>query len=159
MVNVNEPNLQEWGEERRRNAIDIAEMLGVPPDTYSRDPMSAIPALDDYVSHAPLNEFEEDDRITLHVDLASFIADFLIQKYGAHWTLVDDPTGPVGYRYVIEATGLDGQTRRVDPVDVVKMEFANCPIEVVRMLASAELTLRLVSQVGKSEYILSPVAD
>ncbi|WP_316754203.1 hypothetical protein [Streptomyces herbicida] len=144
MVNVNEPDLQEWSEERRRNAIDIAEMLGVPPDTYTRDPMSAVPPLDDYVSQAPLDEFEEDDRITLHVDL-------LIQKYSAHWTLVDDPTGLVGYRYVIEATGLDGQARRVDPVEVVKMEFANRPIEIVRMLASAELTLRLVSQVGEGQ--------
>ncbi|WP_055493839.1 hypothetical protein [Streptomyces sp. TP-A0356] len=146
MVNANEPDLQGWSEERRRNAIDIADMLGVPLDVYTSDPMSVIPALDDYVSRAPLSEFEESDWVTLHLDLASYVADFLIQKYDAHWTVVDDPTGPVGFRYVIEATGLDGQTRRVDPIDVVAKEFSNRPIEIVRMLASAELTLKLSPQ-------------
>ncbi|MER6734601.1 hypothetical protein ACWGLF_19045 [Streptomyces puniciscabiei] len=101
--------------------------------------------MDDYVSRAPLSEFEESDWITLHLDLASYVADFLIHKYGAHWTVADDPAGPVAFRYVIEATGTDGQTRRVDPIDVVGKEFANRPIEIVRMLASAELTLSLPS--------------
>ncbi|WP_031225611.1 hypothetical protein [Streptomyces roseochromogenus] len=146
MVNANEPDLQGWSEERRRNAIEVADMLGVPPEMYTSDPMSVIPALDDYVSRAPLSEFEESDWITLHLDLASYVADFLIQKYGAHWTVVDDPAGAAGFRYVIEVVGLDGQTRRVDPIDVVAKEFANRPIEIVRMLASAELTLNLSSQ-------------
>ncbi|MGW1891300.1 hypothetical protein ACWCP6_13745 [Streptomyces sp. NPDC002004] len=150
-MNLNDPDLREWSEERHRNAIDIADMLGVPPEVYARDPMSVIPALDDYVSRAPLGEFEENDWITLHVDLMSFVADFLIRKYGARWILVDDPAGPIGYRYIIEATGNDGHARRVDPVDIVKMEFANPPIEIVRMLASAELTLRLTSRTTENE--------
>ncbi|MDX2936501.1 hypothetical protein [Streptomyces ipomoeae] len=149
MVNVNEPDLEEWIEERRRNAIDIADMLGVPPETYTRNPMSVVPALDDYVSRAPLDEFEESDWITLHLDLVSFVADFLIQTYGARWLLVDDPASPAGYRYVIEATGRDGVTRRVDPIDIVSKEFTNRPIEIVRLLASSELTLRLTSEVGE----------
>jgi hypothetical protein len=126
-------------------------MLGVPPEIYTSDPMSVIPALDDYVSRAPLDEFEESDWITLHLDLASYVADFLIQKYGARWTVVDGPAGTAGFRYVIEATGLDGQTRRVDPIDVVSKEFTNRPIEIVRMLASAELTLNLSPQAGGEE--------
>jgi hypothetical protein len=48
---------------------------------------------------------------------------------------------------VIEAEGRDRETRRIDPVDIVQVEFKNLPIEVMRMLASAELTLRLTPQV------------
>ncbi|MFF4571325.1 hypothetical protein [Streptomyces sp. NPDC001410] len=111
--------------------------------------MSVIPALDDYVSRAPLDEFGESDWITPHVDLVSFLADFLIQRYGARWTLVDDPEGPFAYHYAIEATGFDEQTHRIDPFNIVKMEFSARPIEIVRMLAIAELNLRLTSQVGE----------
>jgi hypothetical protein len=138
-----EPDLQGWIEEGRRNIIDVADMLGVPPDVYGRDPMSLIPALQDYVSRAPLDEFEQSDWVTLHADLMSYIADYLIQKHGARWDVADDPTAPRGYRFVIEATGRDGQTRRVDPADVVRKEFSSLPIEITRMLASAELTLGL----------------
>ncbi|KUM93939.1 hypothetical protein AQI88_24695 [Streptomyces cellostaticus] len=150
-MNADEPDLQEWGAERRRNAIDIADMLGVSPEIYTRDPMSVIAVLDDYASRAPLDDFEESDWITLHVDLVSFLADFLIQRHGARWALMDDPAGPVGYRYLIEAIGVDGQTRQIDPFEIVKMEFSARPIEIVRMLATAELTLRLASEAGEAE--------
>ncbi|MGI5135447.1 hypothetical protein [Streptomyces sp. CA-106110] len=120
-------------------------MLGVPPEVYTRDPMSLIPALQDYVSRAPLAEFEQSDWITLHADLMSYVADYLIHKHGARWSVADDPTAPRGYRFVIEATGRDGQTHQIDPADVVRKEFSSLPIEITRMLASAELTLHLAS--------------
>ena len=113
--------------------------------------MSLIPALQGYVSRAPLSEFEQSDWITLHSDLMSYVADYLIQKHGAQWKVADDPSVPRGYRYVIEATGRDGVTRRIDPADVVRMEFSNLPIEIPRMLASAELTLRLAAQFDGGE--------
>ncbi len=91
------PDLQRWTEEGHRNAIDIADMLGVRPKVYTRDPMSIIPALNNYVARAPLHEFEQDDWITLHADLVSFLAVFLIQQHGARWALVGDPAGPVGW--------------------------------------------------------------
>ncbi|MEU2390229.1 hypothetical protein [Streptomyces sp. NPDC007369] len=142
MTKASEPNLQGWIEEGRRNIVDVADMLGVPPEMYTRDPISLVPALQAYVSGAPLSEFEQSDWITLHSDLMSYIADHLIQKHGAQWKVADDPGVPRGYRYVIEATGRDGVTRRIDPGDVVRKEFASLPIDVPRMLASAELTLR-----------------
>ncbi|MFI6003868.1 hypothetical protein ACIA98_26290 [Streptomyces sp. NPDC051366] len=52
---------------------------------------------------------------------------------------------------MIEATGRDGVTRRIDPADVVRKEFSSPPIEITRMLAGAELTLRLASQVDAGE--------
>ncbi|MCN9239910.1 hypothetical protein NGF19_03760 [Streptomyces sp. RY43-2] len=146
-----EPDLQGWIEEGRRNIIDVSDMLGIPSHVYSRDPMSLIPALQDYVSRAPLDEFEQSDWITLHADLMSYVADYLIQKHGARWEVVDDPTAPRGYRFVVEATGRDGQTHRVDPADVVRQEFSSLPIEITRMLASAELTLGLSPWDGDGE--------
>lgn len=151
MTRANEPDLQRWIEEGRRNIVDVADMLGVAPEIYTRNPMSLIPALQDYVARAPLNEFEQSDWITLHSDLMSYVADYLIQKHGAQWKVADDPSVPRGYRYVIEATGRDGVTRRIDPADVVRTEFSDLPIEIPRMLASAELTLRLTAQFDDGE--------
>ncbi|MFJ2818753.1 hypothetical protein [Streptomyces sp. NPDC087294] len=151
MSKASEANLQEWIEGGRRNIIDVADMLGVDSEIYTRDPMSLIPALQDYVSRAPLGEFEESDWITLHADLMSYVADYLIQRHGAQWGIAEDPSTPRGYRYVIEAMGKDSLTQRIDPADVVRKEFSNLPIDITRMLASAELTLRLTSHPGEDE--------
>ncbi|MEU0197762.1 MULTISPECIES: hypothetical protein [unclassified Streptomyces] len=144
-----EPDLERWIHEGRRTVIDVADMLGVPPEVYTRDPLTLIPALQNYVSRLPLTQFEPSDWITLQSDLMAYVADVLIQRHGARWIVVDDSTTPRGYRYVIEAEGLDGQTRRIDPVGAVQAEFTNLPIEVTRMLASAELTLRLTNEVDE----------
>ncbi|MFJ5718564.1 hypothetical protein [Streptomyces sp. NPDC093149] len=79
----------------------------------------------------------------------SYVSDFLIQKYGARWTVVDDSTTTRGYRYVIETEDRDGKNRKIDPADVVMAELKNLPIEITRMLASAELTLLLTSQASE----------
>ncbi|NUK19776.1 hypothetical protein [Streptomyces lunaelactis] len=146
---VPEPDLERWSDEGRRTIIDVADMLGVPPDVYTRDPLNLIPALQNYVSRLPLSQFEQSDWITLHSDLMAYLADVLIQRHGARWIVVDDSTVPRGYRYVIEAEGRDREMRRIDPADVVQIEFKNLPIEVTRMLASAELTLRLIPQINE----------
>lgn len=139
------PNVTEWAEQGRRVIVDVADMLGVPPEVYSRDPQQLIPGLQDYVSKLPLNEFEKSDWVTLHTDLLFYVADYLIHRHGARWIVAEDSNAPRGYRYVIEALGRDGETRRIDPADVVMTEFNNFPIEITRMLASAELTLRLTT--------------
>ncbi|AYV29099.1 MULTISPECIES: hypothetical protein [Streptomyces] len=148
MTKVNEPDLQGWMEEGRRNVVDVADMLGVPPEMYTHDPMSLIPALQEYVSRAPLNEFEQADWVTLHSDLMSYVADYLVQKHGARWTVAEDPAVPRGYRFVIEATGRDEQIRRIDPIDVVMKEFSSLPVDITRMLVTVELALRLVPPLG-----------
>lgn len=125
VTEASEPDLQGWIEEGRRNIVEVADTLGVAPEIYSRDPLSLIPALQGYVSRAPLGDFEQSDWITLHSDLLSYVADYLIQKHGAQWNVAHDADAPRGYRYVIEATGRDGVTRRIDPADVVRKEFSS----------------------------------
>ncbi|WP_369251048.1 hypothetical protein [Streptomyces sp. R41] len=142
------PDLERWIEEGRLTILDIASMLGVSQEVYEGDPLTLIPALQNYTSRLPLAEFEESDWVTLQSDLIAYVADFLIRRHGAHWKVVDDPSMPRGYRYVVEVEGRDGETRRIDPVDIVRVEFGNLPIEITRMLASAELTLHLASQSG-----------
>ncbi|MFD0025955.1 hypothetical protein [Streptomyces sp. NPDC058382] len=149
--NMPNPDLEQWAAEGRRTIIDVSDTLGVPPEIYTSDPLNLIPALQNYVSRLPLGQFEKSDWITLQSDLMAYVADVLIQRHGAHWIVVDDTMTIRGYRYVIETTGLDGQTRRVDPVDVVLEEFKTLPIEVARMLATAELTLHLTHQVNEEE--------
>ncbi|MFC5724750.1 hypothetical protein ACFP1Z_31835 [Streptomyces gamaensis] len=135
--------LLQWAEEGHRNALELAGMLGVPTDAYACDPLTLAPALQNYVSRLPLGQFEQSDWATLHADLTSYVADVLVHSHGARWQVAEDARGPLGFRYVIEVQGLDGSTRRIDPADAVLAEFRDPPIEITRMLASAEPTLGL----------------
>ncbi|MCI3930346.1 hypothetical protein [Streptomyces sp. AN091965] len=134
---------QEWAEGAHRNVGHLADMLGITRDRFEADPLELLPGLQNYVSRLPLDQFEQSDWITLHSDLTSFLGDVLVRRRGAAWTRVDDPSSPAGYRYCIQASGLDGETHRVEPYDVVMEEFRNPPIEIARMIANAEAVLRV----------------
>ncbi|AZQ75692.1 hypothetical protein EKH77_20830 [Streptomyces luteoverticillatus] len=118
-------------------------MLGAAPDAYSRDPLNLLVALQNYVDSLPLGEFEQSDWITLHTDLTSYLADVLVHRCEGVWRVAHDSTAPQGFRYVIEATGLDGELHQVEPYAVVMEEFRHPPIEVTRMIANAEVTLHV----------------
>ncbi|WP_433545298.1 hypothetical protein ACQPZG_08920 [Streptomyces sp. CA-294286] len=145
-----EPGLEQWAEEGRTAIADLADMIGVPAHIYNADPTTLVPALQNYVSRLPFGDFKESDWVTVHSDLIAYVADYLIRKHGACWATARDTGVPKGYRYVVEANGCDGEIHRVDPADVVMKEFGKLPIEITRMLASAELTLRLTSVVEES---------
>ncbi|MEU6813629.1 hypothetical protein [Streptomyces sp. NPDC046860] len=143
-----EPDLHGWAESERRNVLDLADVLGVSPEAYRAEPANLVPALQDYVSRAPFEEFEQSDWVTLHADLMSYVADYLINKHGARWSVENDPASPRGYRYVIAAVGRDGRSRVLDPLQLVGQEFASLPIDITRMLAGAEFALGLASPTG-----------
>ncbi|MDT0453285.1 hypothetical protein [Streptomyces hesseae] len=132
-----------WSEGARQNAVALAEMLGTTPDAYSTDPLILLVALQNYVDRLPLSEFEQSDWITLHTDLTSYLADVLIHRCGGAWRVTHDSTAPQGFRYVIEATGLDGEHHQVEPYAVVMEEFRHPPIEITRMIANAEVALHV----------------
>ncbi|MFE1029337.1 hypothetical protein ACFW5I_33145 [Streptomyces sp. NPDC058818] len=143
------PGLERWIEEGRATVLDIADMLGVSTDSYTSNPVKLVPYLQNYVSRLPLSDFEQSDWVTLHSDLLSYVADFLIRIHGARWVVVEDLAMPGGYRYVIEATGREGEVRRVDPADILANELKESPVEISRLLASAELTLQLVPHIAE----------
>ncbi|MFF4161581.1 hypothetical protein [Streptomyces sp. NPDC001678] len=116
-------------------------MLGVTPAVYSRDPLSLLVAIQNYVDRLPLHKFEQSDWITLHTDLTSYLAGVLIHRCAGVWSVADDPAGPLGFRYVIEAVGFDGERHQVEPYAVVMEEFRHAPIEITRMIANAEAAL------------------
>jgi hypothetical protein len=134
-----------WAEGAHRNAAHLASMVGVTREQFDSDPLAALPGLQSYVSRLPLDQFEQSDWITLHTDLVSFLGDVLVRRRGGHWTKVDDPDSPAGYRYFIEASSLDGRVRQVEPYDVVMEEFEHLPIEVTRMIANAEAVLHVTA--------------
>ncbi|MFH8220263.1 hypothetical protein ACH4C2_13375 [Streptomyces sp. NPDC018057] len=141
--------VEAWTEGAHRNASGLASSLGVSPDRYAEDPLLAVPGLQSYVERLPLNEFEQSDWIGLHTDLTSFLGDLLVRRYPAHWVKAEDPNSPMGYRYMVEAKGLDGRSHRVEPYDVVMEEFHHLPIEIVRMIANAEAVLHLTPTVDE----------
>lgn len=110
---------REWADGAHRNAVAVASMLGVAPERYAADPLSLLPGLQNYVDRLPLGEFEQSDWITLHTDLTAYLGDLLVRRRDARWTRAEDATSPVGHRFLVEATGLDGKRRAVEPYDVV----------------------------------------
>jgi hypothetical protein len=134
----------EWADGAHRNAVGLATALRVPPEQYADDPLTLLPALQNYVDRLPLNDFEQPDWITLHTDLTSYLGDLLVRRHGATWVEAEDPASPAGYRYLVQATGLDGKAYRVEPYDVVREEFQHPPIEIGRMIANAEAVLHRV---------------
>lgn len=141
--------VQEWADGAHRNAAGLASTLGLAPERYAEDPLLLLPGLQSYVDRLPLGEFEQSDWIGLHTDLTSYLGDLLLRRHGARWVKVDDSTSPAGYRYFVEAKGLDGKIHRVEPYDVVMEEFENLPIEIGRMIANAEAVLNLTPVVDE----------
>ncbi|MEU8465918.1 hypothetical protein [Streptomyces sp. NPDC029003] len=142
------PILREWRDGGHENAVELADMLGVPAEAYESDPISLVPALQGYVDRLPLTEFEQSDWVTLQADLTSYLADVLVRRHGASWVIDIAPGNPREHRYVIEAEGLDGAVRRVDPADVISIEMKEQPITIIRMLANAEYTLKLTPPIA-----------
>jgi hypothetical protein len=140
---------QQWAEGAHRNAAGLASTLGLAPEQYAEDPLRLLPGLQSYVDRLPLGEFEQSDWIALHTDLTSYLGDLLVRRHGASWVKVDDSSSPAGFRYLVEATGLDGKPHRVEPYDVVMEEFENLPIEIGRMIANAEAVLDLMPVVDE----------
>ncbi|MEV3990250.1 hypothetical protein AB0J57_15215 [Streptomyces sp. NPDC049837] len=136
-------DIEQWAEGAHHNVLGLAGMLGVAPEQYLQDPLALLPGLQNYVDRLPLSEFEQSDWITLHTDLTSYLGDFLARRHEATWRRVADESSAAGYRYIIEAKGLDGNVHRVEPFDVVMEEFENLPIEIGRMIANAEVSLHV----------------
>ncbi|MEU9144754.1 hypothetical protein [Streptomyces sp. NPDC048349] len=141
-------DLVEWGRGAHLNAVNLGSMLGISAEQYADDPLVLMPGLQSYADRLPLAEFEQSDWITLHTDLTSYLGDLLVLRHGAAWTKVADPSSPAGYRFFVEARGLDGTVRKVEPFDVVMEEFENLPIEIGRMIANAEIVLGVVPSVN-----------
>lgn len=139
--------LDGWAAERRLTVSELLAILDIPEATHAADPLFAAVPLQQYTDSLPLAEFEEPDWVTLHNDLASYLSDVLIRKYGAAWVVVGDDASPAGFKYLVEAVGRDGERRTVDPYDVVFEEFSFLPIQILRMVANAEVVTGLVALV------------
>lgn len=61
--------LSDLGKRTVGNAIEFAGMLGIPADSYADDPLALLAALQNYVSRLPLDEFQQSDWMSLHIDL------------------------------------------------------------------------------------------
>ncbi len=133
-------DLSTWASDCRRNFQEILQMLGAPADQVAADPFAVVPYLQVYLSELPLREFERDDWVSLHSDLATVLAEYMIRKHGGSWVVRDAPRAPRGFRYVIQVPRPLTGNGVVDPFEVVAQEFKTPPLEVIRMLAAAELT-------------------
>ncbi|MFI6863654.1 hypothetical protein ACIBKZ_27820 [Streptomyces sp. NPDC050421] len=140
-------DIAEWALGAHDRAVGIAEMIGVGAERYTQDPLTLLPRLQNYVDRLPLSSFEQSDWITLHTDLTAYLGDLMVRRHNATWVKVSDSSSPVGYRYLIETTGIDGATYRMEPYDVSMEEFEHLPIEITRMVANAEAVLHVAPEI------------
>ncbi|MEU8626681.1 hypothetical protein [Streptomyces sp. NPDC048669] len=152
-------DISEWASGAHHRAAGLAEMLDVTPEQYDEDPLTLLPGLQNYADRLPLGEFEQSDWITLHTDLTAYLGDLMVRRYGAAWVKVSDPSSPAGYRYLIEANGLDGAEYRIEPYDIVMEEFEHLPIEIGRMIANAQAVLRVAPAVSEDSLDDQSVGD
>jgi hypothetical protein len=133
--------LPAWANEMQENFDSVVDIVNAPADEAAHDPASVLPYLQVYVAQLPLADFESQDSVTLHTDLASFVAQVMIVQRGARWTVRPAPSAPRGYRYVLSTSTADGAEHDADPFDIIARELRNRPIEIARILATTELTL------------------
>ncbi len=126
--------------EMRDNFESVAEVVGAPLDQVAADPPSIVGYLQLFVDRLPVDEMEQDDWVTLHTDLVSVVARLMQHYLGASWEVAADAKPP-GYRYRLAATDRNGLVHRVDPFEVVAVELQQRPIDVARIVASAQLSL------------------
>lgn len=137
-------DLEGWERERRAALDGLVHALGRDGIDLAADPLAFLPTLDAFVAEQDYGSFDQEDWLWLHTALAAYLAQVLITRHGASWTAATDERG-INYRLV--AQGLDGNEHVVSPMDVVYDDLQNTPPVVMRMLATAELTLDVAADV------------
>lgn len=134
-------DLESWERERRAALVGLVTALGADPADVDADPLSFLPTLDAFVAEQDYGSFDQEDWLWLHTALAAYLAQVLITRHDARWTATTDERGT---NYLLTAQGLDSNEHVVSPMDVVYDDLQNTPPVVMRMLATAELTLGVV---------------
>jgi hypothetical protein len=134
-------DLEGWERERRAALDGLVTALGADMTDIDADPLTFLPTLDAFVAEQDYGSFGQEDWLWLHTALAAYVAQVLITRHGARWTAATDERGT---NYLLVAQGLDGNEHAVSPMDVVYDDLQNTPPVVMRMLATAELTLGVV---------------
>lgn len=136
-------DLQTWESNRQEALSGLMQALDAGDLDLDADPLAFAPALDRFAAEQDYDALDEDDWLWLHAALAAYLAEVLIRKYDACWRLRHDSRGP---NYMLVVTGYDGQEHEVSPMDVVYEDLKELPPVVLRMVATAELTAKLVRQ-------------
>lgn len=130
--------LADWSAEFEQYFIQLAATLGAPVEQCRRDPVRLIPYVEVFLSDLPLDELDQDDQVVLKSRMVACIAQLLITERGARGDVQEDPAVPPGFRYVLRPPDPRSGRSWVDPFAVVINEFRERPIEITRMLATAE---------------------
>ncbi|GAB3960176.1 hypothetical protein GCM10027614_81350 [Micromonospora vulcania] len=101
--------LPTWASESHQNFEEFAKELNAPAQALAGDPFALVPYLQAYLSELPLSQFEQDDWVTLHTDLASFLAEFMIRNHAASWVVREAPNSP---GFPVRARGRPARGRR-----------------------------------------------
>jgi hypothetical protein len=131
--------LVSWGEEFERSFERLVEVLGAPVAESRRGPALLVPYLDEFLSGLPFDRLDEEDWVVLEARLVAYLAQLLNTEHSTRWDVREDANNPEGFRYVLRLT--TPTDRWVDPFAVVANELHNRPVEVTRMLATAELAI------------------
>lgn len=130
-------DIEEWANGARPAIRGMIGSLGGDVEAFDSDPLSAVALLDDFILRMPWEEFEDDDWVWIHTQLAAFVAECLIHHYGGVWKAVPDPSTPQGWTPVIEVRGNDGLLRHVAPMALVHQELHPVPQRLPHLVERA----------------------
>jgi hypothetical protein len=142
-VDADPAHLDVWEQQRRATLADFTDLLEAGHLDLDNDPLSFMPVIDQFVAGQDHSTMAEDDVLYLRTAIAAYLilAQVLIVRYQARWKVAEDQRGT---NHVLVMTGRDGHEHAVSPLDVVYDDFAQPPPVVMRMLATAEKTARVV---------------
>ncbi|MEU6717506.1 hypothetical protein ABZ897_39085 [Nonomuraea sp. NPDC046802] len=125
------PDERAWQADCHEVVCYLVEQLGGDPDALTRDPLTHLGMLDDWVVNLSPDDAADE---WLVVPLANYFAEVLIHGYRGRWAVVPDPARPGLFRYVIHISDSHGDSRMVDVYGLVAEELRPVPQRLARIL-------------------------
>ncbi|MFE7753972.1 hypothetical protein [Streptomyces sp. NPDC057429] len=105
---------------------------------FDADSLSAVDIVDSYLLRLPIREFEAEDWIGLHTDVAAYVTVILLDMYGGTPRARPDAILPRGWEFVIDVRGADGHGRTVAPMSLVYDYLVPVPQRIPRLLEAVQ---------------------
>lgn len=131
---------QEQFLERRRRGFDefVSEMrpalvsLGRAmwpdqPDLLTRDPVAALPRMQELFANEDLTTIPAEELSPLRVQVMFYIASLMMQRYGGAWQIVEDPGSPLFVRYVVSGLAKGAAPDAVIEPGAIAASFMSSP--------------------------------
>lgn len=107
--------LDSWREGSEKAVLYLGELLEIqPPHELLEDPRLGLLALDSLCGHDEVTDVTEGDDLWLTTHLMAYVAEYIIKKFDAQWTVDTDPTSSTYAQYMVAARTPSGEAVAID---------------------------------------------